>query len=514
MAKWTPPAGYEKTAKAPPKTPLRQAIDLAKRPKAHSLRKLDAARTDRLSASWTTTPGTIDQELAQAMHILVARTRHEATNNDYCKKFLTMLRQNVIGPTGVRLQCRFQNTRGKLDKVANKAFEAAWKEFTRKGVCDVSGRRSFWDLERLHIATVATDGESLIRFHDRWDGNQFRFAVEVIDPLRLDVMYNVEDTGRGTSVIMGVEVDQYRRPLAYHILEDKPVPIMGNYRYSGRRESVPADQIIHSYMAEYSVQTRGVSWMTAPLVRLGMLHGYEEAELVAARLGASTMGFFSENAEGQGFMGDSEEDDEEYLADAEPGTFRNLPKGVQLHNWDPSHPNQAYPQFVKSALRGIASGLGVSYNGLANDLEDVNYSSMRHGAGEERELFMSLQNWAIQEFHDRVYRRFLVNALLEGAIAVQGGAASVLNEEKFQRVTWQPRRWPAVDPFKEEQANNLTLENRTKSRSQIIRDRGQDPEEVWEEIAAENEQLAEMGIHVGETTPLVADTTEGPQNAD
>jgi capsid protein len=34
-----------------------------------------------------------------------------------------------------------------------------------------------------------------------------------------------------------------------------------------------------------------------------------------------------------------------------------------------------------------------------------------------------------------------------------------------------------------------------KSRSEIIREQGRDPDDVWREIQAENEKMAEMGIN-------------------
>ena len=39
-------------------------------------------------------------------------------------------------------------------------------------------------------------------------------------------------------------------------------------------------------------QSRGVTWFAPVMVSIRMLEGYQEAELVAARAGASKMGFF------------------------------------------------------------------------------------------------------------------------------------------------------------------------------------------------------------------------------
>ncbi|MCI0539082.1 MAG: phage portal protein [Verrucomicrobiales bacterium] len=68
-----------------------------------------------------------------------------------------------------------------------------------------------------------------------------------------------------------------------------------------------------------------------------------------------------------------------------PGQFETRPVGFEFQTFDPQHPTQAFPFFVKTFLRGIASGLGVSYNTLANELEGVNFSSIRAGVSDERE---------------------------------------------------------------------------------------------------------------------------------
>ena len=99
--------------------------------------------------------------------------------------------------------------------------------------------------------------------------------------------------------------------------------------------------------------------MSNVLPRLKMLDGYEEAELVAARVGASAMGFITSPG-GDGYMGD-DLDNGTPIMSAEPGTFQQLPAGMDVKSFDPDHPTTAFSDFEKAILRGISSGLGVSY---------------------------------------------------------------------------------------------------------------------------------------------------------
>ena len=53
---------------------------------------------------------------------------------------------------------------------------------------------------------------------------------------------------------------------------------------------------------------RGVSLIATSMANVKMLNGYLEAEIVAARVGASKMGFFT-SPDGDGYVGDGEYED-------------------------------------------------------------------------------------------------------------------------------------------------------------------------------------------------------------
>ena len=87
---------------------------------------------------------------------------------------------------------------------------------------------------------------------------------------------------------MGVEIDQYSRPVAYHLYKGPNHPYgAAEYYRTDRHTRIPADNIIHLYHPERAQQTRGVPLFASVLNKIQMLDGYEEAELVASRLAAS-----------------------------------------------------------------------------------------------------------------------------------------------------------------------------------------------------------------------------------
>ena len=64
----------------------------------------------------------------------------------------------------------------------------------------------------------------------------------------------------------------------------------------------------------------------------------------------------------------------------------------------------AFADFHASVLRSVASGLGISYVTLANNLEGISYSSIRQGATEERDNLRVIQRFLIQHLAEPVFR--------------------------------------------------------------------------------------------------------------
>jgi lambda family phage portal protein len=134
------------------------------------------------------------------------------------------------------------------------------------------------------------------------------------------------------------------------------------YSYHGRSYvRIPADEIIHGFLPDMVGQKRGLPWTATALWRLQMLGGFEKAALVNARVAASKGGFFQWR-EGEG---PEKEEDEELYMEADPGSFQELPSGVEFKEWNPQYPSNEFGPFHKAMLRGIASGLEVTYVNLA-----------------------------------------------------------------------------------------------------------------------------------------------------
>jgi lambda family phage portal protein len=457
--------------------------------KKRFVRSYAAAATGRLYSDWSSSGNSADAEIQPSLETLRNRARDLARNNDYVKRFLNLSKTNIVGHKGVSLQVRSKNTDGKMDKYANNIIEAAWIEFCKKNNCSVTGQLSMIDIEKIIVESVMRDGEILVRKIEPWTNNSHLFALQLIEADQLDINYTVNLSG-GRKIVMGVEKDKWGRPVAYHLLKNHPGDTLNSTYHRVERERVSADEIIHLFIPERVNQTRGVTWLASPAARIKMLDGYEEAELVASRTAASKMGFFI-SPDGDSFESDDEEDSGALISEAEPGTFEQLPEGMDFKAWNPEHPNSAFEDFEKAILRGVASGLNISYVALANNLEGVSYSSIRSGELADRDQWKVLQTWLVEHFCNEVYADWLRMFLTSGVSNLP-----LMKFDKFNQPVWRPRGWQWVDPDKESKSAARDIGNNIKSMWSVAAEKGDDLEEIFEANARAIKLAKEYGIEL------------------
>jgi len=456
-------------------------------------RSYAGANTGRLFADFITSSASADAEIKDNLRVLRDRARELARNDSHIARYLNLMISNVIGKAGIRVSSKVrlddEVNGGKLDILANKLIESAWKEWTKKGNCTANGRLSFLDCQKIAIESLARDGEVLIRKLKMPD-SPFGFQIQFLEADHLDEDLNRHDAKTGNEIKMGVEVDKYDKPVAYHIY--KRHPFDKTYLNENEHIRVPADEIIHLYMPSRAEQTRGVSSIATVMANVKQLNAYLEAEIVAARTAASKMGFFT-SPDGEGYVGDGEyEDIYNPVTTANAGTFEQLPAGVSFQSFDPQHPTSAFDSFTSSVLRSIASGLNISYHALSNDLTSVNYSSIRQGALEDRSTFQIWQQFMVEHMIQPIFNEWLEMAISTGYLSLP-----IEKVEKFRSsVTYIPRNFAWIDPLKEMNANVVGLQNGTVTYSDISANYGRDVEELFEQHQKEVELAKEYDIEL------------------
>lgn len=479
----------------------REREDQRQRRKRATLKRLyEGAQVGRLNGDWTTAPTSGNHDLRQGLRTLRARSRDLARNDPYIKKFLSMVAVNVVGAKGVTLQVKARpplesETGPVVDEMLNRTVEERWADWCHAEHASASGRYSFCDMQRELMRYLARDGETLVRMMPA--ANPYGFTLRFYDPNYLDETH-ADTLPNGSRIIMGVEVDANDRAVAYHLT----TPYYDYYpglNQMRERVRVPASEMLHLFLpTEDASQVRGVPWAHAVMGRLHQLNKYNEAEVVAARLGACKGGFLTPPANDETGGVPVDPDTETQMTvpsfDVEPAMLPVLPTGWGFQEFDPTHPNTGYADFEKAVVRSIASGLLCSYFSLGNNLNDVNYSSARIGLLEERDLWRMLQQWMIEHFCRRVYQAWLRHAMMSGALQI-----TVEDYERVKEGVWQPRGFDWVDPVKDITAAIIAINNGLTTRTAQLAERGEDFEDVVSTLRAEQERLREQGIVLDST---------------
>lgn len=443
------------------------------------------AKTSSIFSGWTTSNQSGDSELRSDLAYLRSRARELVRNASFAKKFVRMCQKNIVGPSGIQFQSRVMNSNNNPDILAIDRIETAFREWCRKGNCEVTGEYSFRDIQNILAGQTPMDGEVFIRKIFGYP-NKFGFALQLIEADHLDEKYTTRAKS-GNEIKMGIEYDNLGRKVAYHLYKTHPGDYFyTDYRY-GERVRIPANEMIHYYIKNRISQGRGVTWLHPVMVDSNMLNGYFEAELVASRAASQMMGFI-ESDKGDAFQGDDTEDGNPIM-ELEAGTVRYLGDGEKFTGYNPDHPTTAFGPFVEGILKQIASGLDVSYNYLANDLKSVNYSSIRAGVLDERDTWRDLQAHMTEHFCVPVFNEFLKYALIYKAIDLPYS-----KYDKFITHNWQPRGWQWVDPLKEQNANANAVESGFMAPSEVVAASGRDYEDVIKKIKQDGEIRKKYGI--------------------
>lgn len=457
------------------------------------LRKYEAAQVTRLN-NWIVAQESAETALRDGQLTRLRDLAREACqNNNYAKRYLQLLSNNVLGATGIALEMDVRDMRNGVDQgpddLANQIIEKKWKEFCKQPTAD--GTITMLDLQNIVLTSVARDGELLCRDLYNLPSGQL-YALSLHEGDYLDDRYNIIQTTRGTSIHMSVETDIYGRPVVYHMYSGHPAD-----RNHMPRLPIPANEITHIKSPERAMGHRGVSWMASALIPLRQLKEYIKSETINARIKASAMGFFVQKPDAEGgFTGNRQDANGDPVMDLEAGTFQNLPPGVELQTFSPPNSVSNFEIFVKTRLHEIAVGLGISYNSLVSDLENVNYSSMRAGVQEDRQYYQKLQDWMVDHFLQPVFEKWLRHNLALRQLTFPGGKALPIDKfEKFNNPSWTKRRWGWIDPSKDVDAAIALIGARLRAPNDFTKDAfGKTYRETLQQFKADMEAEEEFGV--------------------
>lgn len=473
--------------------------------KPESKRSYAASQVNRLMADWRTFATSADTEVRSSLPALRARSRQLHRDNDYARGANREFKNNIVG-RGITLQAQVKKLRGsQLDDKLNQQIEEKWSDWCCADHCDVTGKLSFTAMQRLIIGSLEENGEVLVReIKQKFGDSKVPFALQILEADMLNDRYN-DVSDEGNQIRMGVESDKWDRPIAYWFFLVHPGDIAFSSIVASNKQNmirVLAEEVHHLYIPERIGQTRGVPWLVSAMIRLRHMGGLEEAEVIAARAGASLMGFI-QTPDGE-LQGDGVEA-EQRVTEFEPGVFKQLNPGEVVNVPNLNRPDGQFAPFMQAMLRGVAAGVGQSYETVSRDYSNTSYSSARTSIMAERDNYRTIQDWLIEHFNQPVFESWLEMAWLAGEIQLPQYLTQPEMYEKSAK--WTPRGWAWIDPLKEVQAFGSAVDRGFMTQTDVIAQQGGDIEETLDTRQREIKMAKDRGLvfrfEIGEGQNLI-----------
>lgn len=411
--------------------------------------------------------------------ILRSKARALVQNVPYMSAGLRSLVAYTVG-TGIIPR----STSASQGKTLNELF-AAWSK-----VCDADGRQDFAGIEASAYRAMEQDGEVLIRLRPRRDSDGLPVPLQ-IQLLEVDWIDTARTAAEGSNnqVVNGIEYDMLGRVVAYYLWDQHPGDSTLKRGMRTQSKRVPAASIIHLFAPERPGQGRGFPRFAPVIARVRDLQLYEDAELARknqeARLSVLYSGDASEleNPARGASANQSEVQATGDLGELPSGGILGLPAGGAMTVVEPKAAG-GHVDYVKHQLHVIASGIGVPYEMLTGDMRDSTFSSARMRMLQFQQEVEQMR-WVtlVPRLVLPIWKAFVDAAYLGGKVPRPDYA-----------VDYAAPKWAYVNPADDAKADALEIAVGLSSLSEKLRQRGYEPQDVFDEIERDFAALEKRGV--------------------
>ncbi len=388
-----------------------------------------------------------------------------------------------------------------LSAPRKRALLKAFYEWCRS--CDADGVSDFFGMQ----ATVSDEefevGEAFVRLIHSAD-RPLRLKLLTSEQLPYQVTSPV-GVPQGHSVRLGVEFDASDERSAYHFLRHHPGDATVSTGDRVKTVRVPASEILHIFKARQPGQIRGLTRTLGALVPANKLNDYDDAQLDRAINGSKVSGIIKKSATDRGatsgVLGGAENNgDGTGTLDFETGTILELEEGEDWTTVDPPDPGANYGEFTYRNSAQACAAMGVPYLEATGDLRRATFSAGRLGRMPFKRRIEQFQHLQLSvQMLQPIWIAWLRDGLIRGTITLPRGAPRTV--EAYSNVRWMGPKWEYIEPLKDRQAEKMAVDELFVPRSDIIAERGEDPDEIDQKIAEDQKREKRLKLRRGNSAP-------------
>jgi lambda family phage portal protein len=466
----------------------------------------------------------VDAEIGGSRNLINARGRDLVRNNGWSAGAVAKEVDAIIGANFrpiLKPDWRMLGLDAEWAKAFKETVEGRWRNYAEdpRKYADVTRSQTVPQMFGTGYRSYMVDGDALALVNWR-KARPTKTALRLVDP---DLLSNPMDRGDEQYLRGGIQLTRDGAAYAYHFREGHP-----NSTWSGvegmqwrriRRETRwGRPQVIHFFDKTRDGQTRGVSRLAPIVEKLKMEDHYSKVELQAAVINAvlaafirSPMGpdvmddLFSEGGNSDGALAWLDDRQKFYGENSirfGGARVQALFPNDEIGMVQTARPAAQFADFERAVLRHIASGMGISYEQLASDWSQTNYSSARAALIEIWRGWTARRIAFAQGFCQPFFMAWLEEQVLDGHIPLPPNAPDFHeNWMSYARAKWVGPGRGFVDPVKEVQAAALriamglsTLEDEAAELT------GSDYADNMEQIGREIEGMPEGVLHPAQET--------------
>ena len=452
----------------------------------------DGGSTGRRTRNWIADSGGINALTLGSLQMQRNRARDLARKVPWAASAIEAVAADIVGQ-GIRPSSQAKDTKFRS------ALEALWREWVMES--DADQVVSYYGQQMLAVRTVIEAGECFIRFRPRRisDGLTVPLQIQILEPefVPLDNAFGMWPKP-GNIIKQGIEFDKLGKRVAYWIYKNHPFDYSGLGGFNSLEISrVPASEVMHVYKPLRPGQIRGLPWLSSVILRVRDLLEYEDAELVRKKVAAMFVAFVTKNATGENPLPEDEDiygddgDDEVAPTSLESGSVQILDNQEDVKFSNPPDSGNNYEAFLKSQLRAIAVAVGATYEAMTGDYSDSNFSSARMSRNTTQRRTKPFQDTINFQMNRPVMARFIETAILAGELKAPG---YLDNPRDYTRTDWVAPGWPYTNSKEEAAADELRIKAGLASRRKVVRERGDEVEDIDAEQAADNARADSLDL--------------------
>ena len=417
-----------------------------------------------------------------------------------------VLVQGTIGP-GIDLRSelkrknksRATNTY-KLDEPANKQIVDAWNQWGR--AVSVDGQLSWLEFTRRALHTIIESGDVFIKFYNIVPqnpvlglkpvekGKEIPLSLQLIEGDAINTTYTGAITpNSGQYWLDGIKYNKFGRPLAYAF----EVMVEGVYQ----TREYDASEILHLYQKDNlrPNSRRGFPFLTPVLSVIDRMNAYMASQLLHAEQNAAVTTYLTSDLYGPYAPGGKPEAGQTTVnMPSKAGGERRLPPGTKVYERPQIAATQLTP-YITVSLQQVASAIGVTYEALAMEFSQSNFSSTRQGAINNGERYREIRELLIRDLYEVVFIKWMSLYLLTNPFN-----GNYSKDPYAYEHSWSSKELPYVDPNKATVAARTALDMNVVSLSTAARNLGYDYMAELKQQAADEAAAKELGITLNKST--------------